>query len=111
MSWDDGITGPHRDIAASDVPRIAVLAGPGTGKTQFGLMRRVVRLLEQGVPGHRILLLSFTRVAAADLRDKVAQLEVDGILTSGRRRCMATASVCSSGTPSWPSLAARLASC
>ncbi len=79
MSWDDGITGPHRDIAASDVPRIAVLAGPGTGKTQFGLMRRVVRLLEQGVPGHRILLLSFTRVAAADLRDKVAQLEVDGI--------------------------------
>ncbi len=79
MSWDDGISGPHRDIAASDVPRIGVVAGPGTGKTQFGLMRRVVRLLEQGVPGDRILLLSFTRVAAADLRDKVAQLEADGV--------------------------------
>lgn len=79
MSWDDGITGPHRDIAASGVSRIGVLAGPGTGKTKFGLMRRVVRLLEAGVPGARILLLSFTRVAAADLRDKVAQLEVAGI--------------------------------
>ncbi len=79
MSWDDGITGPHRDIAASDAPRIGVVAGPGTGKTQFGLMRRVVRLLGQGVPGDRILLLSFTRVAAADLRDKVAQLEADGV--------------------------------
>ncbi len=79
MSWDDGITGPHRDIAASEVPRIGILAGPGTGKTKFGLMRRVVRLLEAGVSGDRILLLSFTRVAAADLRDKVAQLEVAGI--------------------------------
>jgi superfamily I DNA/RNA helicase len=42
-------------------------------------MRRVARLLEEGNPGERILLLSFTRVAAADLRDKVAQLEAPGI--------------------------------
>lgn len=41
-------------------------------------MRRVTRLLEEGVPGKRILLISFTRVAAADLRDKVARLEVAG---------------------------------
>jgi superfamily I DNA/RNA helicase len=34
--------------------------------------------LEEGVPGKRILLISFTRVAAADLRDKVARLEVAG---------------------------------
>ena len=38
-------------------------------------MRRVARLLEESTPGERILLISFTRVAAADLRDKVAQLE------------------------------------
>jgi DNA helicase-2/ATP-dependent DNA helicase PcrA len=79
MSWDDGITGPHRAIAASEHRRIGVLAGPGTGKTSYGLMRRVVRLLEQGVPGKRILLLSFTRVAAADLRDKVASQDAPGV--------------------------------
>lgn len=78
MSWDDGITGVHRDIAGSVAPRIGVLAGPGTGKTKYGLMRRVVRLLEEGVPPYRILLISFTRVAASDLRDKVADLEAPG---------------------------------
>ena len=78
MAWHDGIDGPHKDIAGSTELRIGVLAGPGTGKTSFGLMRRVVRLLEEGVPGNRILLISFTRVAAADLRDKVASLDVVG---------------------------------
>ena len=75
MKWDEGISGPHRDIAGSTSARIGVLAGPGTGTTSFGLMRRVVRLLEEEVDGSRILLISFTRVAAADLRDKVAALD------------------------------------
>src|SRR5262245_35902349 len=61
MPWDEGISGTHLQIAASDHPRIGVLAGPGTGKTALGLMRRVARLLEGGIPGGRILLLSFTR--------------------------------------------------
>lgn len=79
MTWDEGIEGPHRAIAASTSSRIGVLAGPGTGKTSYGLMRRVVRLLEEGVAGNRILLISFTRVAAADLRDKVATLDAPGV--------------------------------
>lgn len=77
MTWDQGLdpNGPHYRIARSAERRIGVLAGPGTGKTSFGLMRRVVRLLQEGVPGSRLLLVSFTRVAAADLRDKVAALD------------------------------------
>lgn len=78
MIWDDGLAGPHRAIAASTQGRIGILAGPGTGKTSYGLMRRVVRLLDEKVPGKRILLLSFTRTAAHDLRDKVAGLGVEG---------------------------------
>jgi DNA helicase-2/ATP-dependent DNA helicase PcrA len=78
MVWSDGISGVHYDIAKSGAARIAVLAGPGTGKTSFGLMRRVARLLEEGVPGDRIILLSFTRTAARDLREKVAALGVEG---------------------------------
>lgn len=79
MAWDDDLTSPHLEIAGSEHPRIGISAGPGTGKTGRGLMRRVVRLLESGVPGDRILLVSFTRVAAADLRDKVAELEAPRI--------------------------------
>jgi len=79
MKWDEGIQSPHKDIASSTSRRIGVLAGSGTGKTSFGLIRRVVRLLENGVPGDRILLISFTRVAAADLRDKIATLDAPGV--------------------------------
>lgn len=79
MTWNEGIDGPHLAIAASVADRIGILAGPGTGKTSYGLMRRVIRLLSDGVPGQRILLLSFTRVAAADLSDKVAALAVPGV--------------------------------
>lgn len=78
MQWDEGISPPHLDIAASNASRIGVLAGPGTGKTNYGLMRRVARLLSEGVNGHRILLISFTRTAAQDLREKVAALGVGG---------------------------------
>ncbi len=78
MKWDQGIDGAHKAIAGSASARRGVLAGPGTGKTTYGLMRRVVRLLEEGVSGDRILLISFTRVAAADLRDKIANLDVHG---------------------------------
>lgn len=79
MAWDDGIEGVHKEIAASQESRIGILAGPGTGKTNFGLMRRVARLLEDGIPGDRILLLSFTRVAAADLRDKIERVVAPGV--------------------------------
>jgi DNA helicase II / ATP-dependent DNA helicase PcrA len=41
-------------------------------------MRRVARLLEQGVQPNRILAISFTRTAANDLVDKLAQLGAPG---------------------------------
>jgi DNA helicase-2/ATP-dependent DNA helicase PcrA len=78
MAWNDGLDGPHLQIAASDGQRIGVLAGPGTGKTSYGLMRRVMRLLEEGVAPTEILLVSFTRTAAHDLRAKIADLGVPG---------------------------------
>jgi superfamily I DNA/RNA helicase len=82
MAWDDNISGVHKEIAGSDARYVSVLAGPGTGKTNYGLMRRVARLVESGVPPREILLISFTRTAAADLRDKVAILglsEAEGV--------------------------------
>ena len=76
--WDADLEGVYLDIARSTDPKIGILAGPGTGKTRYGLIRRVARLLSEGVDPKRILLISFTRVAAADLRDKVEELNETG---------------------------------
>lgn len=81
MAWDDSLdpNGVHYAIAASEHRRIGVLAGPGTGKTRYGLMRRVARLLEQHkCSPQEILLLTFTRTAAHDLVTKLEDLGVPG---------------------------------
>ena len=45
---------------------LLIIAGAGTGKT-LTLAHRVARLIEDGVPPERILLLTFTRRAAAEM--------------------------------------------
>ncbi|WP_462323730.1 UvrD-helicase domain-containing protein [Desulfoplanes sp.] len=50
---------------------VLVLAGPGTGKTQT-LMGRVERLLERGENSGDILVVTFTRRAAGELRERLA---------------------------------------
>jgi DNA helicase-2/ATP-dependent DNA helicase PcrA len=50
-----------------------VVAGAGTGKTRT-LVHRVAWLLEQGVPATSIVLLTFTRRAAAEMLDRVSML-------------------------------------
>lgn len=73
MPWNTNLHGTPRNIAAYNGTQLRVVAGPGTGKT-FALMRRVARLLEENVQPNRILAISFTRTAANDLVDKLAQL-------------------------------------
>ena len=77
MPWDADITGTAYEIAASDDLRLRVLAGPGTGKT-FALRHLVMRLLEQEHDPHRILVATFTRTAARDLRNELQNLGVPG---------------------------------
>jgi DNA helicase II / ATP-dependent DNA helicase PcrA len=55
---------------------LLVLAGAGTGKTTT-LTARVGRLLERGVPAHRVLLLTFTRRAAAEMLARAAGSSVE----------------------------------
>ncbi len=58
-------------VAAADGPQL-VVAGPGAGKTEF-LVRRAVRLVDAaGLLPEQVLLLSFSRRGAADLRSRVA---------------------------------------
>lgn len=76
-TWDQGLVGVHREVASNEASIIQVLAGPGTGKT-FAMMRRVARLLEDGVTPEKILVVTFTRNAARDLREQLGQLGVVG---------------------------------
>ena len=66
---------------------LVIVAGAGTGKTQT-LTARVARLLDAGVPPERILLLTFTRRAAAAMTSRAAALCGDPAL--GRRICGGT---------------------
>jgi DNA helicase-2/ATP-dependent DNA helicase PcrA len=59
--------------AATDPsPHVRVIAGPGTGKSQT-VEQRVCWLLEQGIAADRIVGVSFTRAASADLSARVGK--------------------------------------
>ena len=77
MPWNDGLEDPSLSIAATDDSPLRVRAGPGTGKT-FTLIRRITRLLENDVEPKRILVCTFTRTAADDLKRELDALEVAG---------------------------------
>ncbi|WP_235838090.1 ATP-dependent helicase [Chitinasiproducens palmae] len=58
--------------APADLP-LQVIAGAGTGKTNT-LVHRVIRLIERGVAPDAIMLLTFSRRAAEEMRGRVMRL-------------------------------------
>jgi DNA helicase-2/ATP-dependent DNA helicase PcrA len=62
----------RRATTAGDGP-VLVIAGAGTGKTRT-LGARVAWLIEEGVPAERILLLTFTRRAAAEMLTRAGRM-------------------------------------
>lgn len=73
--WDKDLQGNSLEIAKTNRSPLRVIAGPGTGKT-FALIRRVARLVEEGNDPSRILLVTFTRVSAADLEHELEKLGI-----------------------------------
>ncbi|WP_353118515.1 UvrD-helicase domain-containing protein [Nitratidesulfovibrio sp.] len=60
----------RRALTAGPQP-VLVLAGPGTGKTRT-LVGRVLHLVETGIDARRILAVTFTRRAAAEMDERLA---------------------------------------
>jgi hypothetical protein len=54
-----------------------VAAGPGAGKSAVAC-QRIAYLIDEGVPASRVLLVSFTRTAVAELRDRIVMYAVAG---------------------------------
>src|SRR5262245_22566046 len=59
-----------RDFAGDRRNDVVLEASEGTGKTRV-LVDRYVRLLEQDVDPRHILAVTFTRKAAAEMRDRI----------------------------------------
>jgi DNA helicase-2/ATP-dependent DNA helicase PcrA len=62
----------QRAVEHGDGPCL-VLAGPGSGKTRV-IVERFLRLVGQGVPAERLLVLTYTRKAAGEMRDRVERV-------------------------------------
>ena len=67
----DNTLDPIQQSAVSDIDGPVIIhAGPGSGKTMV-IAARVARLLEIGIPQHKILCFTFTNKAADEMRSRI----------------------------------------
>ncbi|HSO50355.1 MAG TPA: UvrD-helicase domain-containing protein [Acidimicrobiia bacterium] len=73
MAWDEDLSTEQQEAAGVASGHLVLLAGPGTGKT-FVLVRRIQYLIEVvGVSPGDIQALTFSRAAAAEMRDRLVE--------------------------------------
>lgn len=75
----DGLNDKQKIAATRLQGNYLVIAGPGSGKTHT-IIYRTVHLIKQGVQGKEIVIVTFTRKAAQQLKERIAQLLPDVVL-------------------------------
>jgi DNA helicase-2/ATP-dependent DNA helicase PcrA len=71
--WALGLNAEQSRAVEHDGGPLRIIAGAGTGKTRT-LVSRLARLLHDGTPPERILLVTFSRRAASELIRRASQL-------------------------------------
>jgi DNA helicase II / ATP-dependent DNA helicase PcrA len=72
-TWLDKLNDSQRQAVLHGQGPLLIVAGAGTGKTRT-LVARVAHLIDQGVAPERILLLTFTRRAAAEMLARAGRM-------------------------------------
>ena len=72
-SYLDELNDIQRQAVTSGIGPKMVIAGPGSGKTRV-LTYRIAYLIQQGIPPHRILALTFTNKAAREMKDRIERV-------------------------------------
>ena len=72
------LTPSQREAVLADDPRLAVYAGAGAGKTRV-LTLRPARLVEEGADPSHVLVVTFSRKASQELRNRLWRLGVQDV--------------------------------
>lgn len=73
MSWNDDLDSDQIAAASYYGTHARLIAGPGTGKT-LTLIRRIIYLVEeQNIDPQKIIILTFTRSARAELEERLKE--------------------------------------
>ena len=67
-----GLNSAQRDAVSSTAQQLAILAGPGSGKTHT-LTSRVAWLLQCGIKPQNIIVTTFTRKAANEMKEQIGR--------------------------------------